>query len=1810
MAPEPEPEPEPEEEPRQPEQPRARSLKEADDQFRSRRSSLALPSVPDLPHASWFRQFRVVLWKNTIQLSRRPFSLFLLFFSSILSVLLAWASGKDPDYEMYPLPPLTDCNTVPQDFLSNSTRLREIYGDSYSSDMPTTLNESWRRGLPTSVMACGPLLSSICVFLIVHGEMTSRMLGVLRSLGLRDSAYWSAWFVPFASAAFVNSLLGAAVASGLPVHVFRVTYYGGIFASLFFLQIALIPASFFLAALCGSSREGAPWLILVMLLCPFVPYMCVTIGSPWTYASSNVVVESPIGMYWAYQNTTQYRYDTFDPTTGESIYSECQRPVLSESYGTKSKTREDQRDPPIAKDDYFVGCYQTSSYFSMAYDNPKGVGPLVPLFMIPYWHFSALWGNILGYTAIPGHAFDASRSSLSTEELAIAALPVPPDPSRGNGTTLYPQGSTLNVGKDFEQVTYYDPRAGYSYRGDNCPAYPFDADPSDTRGSDRFCSSMYDCEYGAEPSPTKNTPSVNASIGYLALLSAIYALLASYWAQVFPCGNGAGQRWYFFLTRSYWSGSSSSDPEEESGGTGGVDDNGRRSSVAAGGGVVVKDVRKRFGSFEAVRGVSLQMGRGEVTALLGHNGAGKTTLSNILTCELRPTSGDIYVFGKSVQNDQYAVRSMVGVCRQDDYLWDDMSAREHLEIFGGLRGIDPEVLPGVVQRWLESVDLAEVQLGYSSSFSGGMKRRLSVALATIGDRPLIVLDEPTTGMDPVSRRFVWRHIDEIKDDRVVLLTTHAMEEADLLADAVAIMRKGDLAASGSPLQLKADHGSALQFNLLVDKTHVREIERTINDRFEGGGRVMPGMVTVVAGEAGNITVNIQKIRQEGASEAKGEGGEGSEGEGSEGVSVADLTDFVAWLDDPDSGVAEYGFSNSSLEEVFLKVTKGDKKDDEDDDNDDDELDVDVCCPCCCKGCISCCLKGCCGKGCCRPKPRIKEIADEEGGGTGTDNEGSDGDVVAGSKAAVNASISTATFTPNLTVMSQNRALLIFTFKRHWTGKSSIANYVMFSILVVVAVIIGLATDPRYDLYGLFVIPVAFLSFMMMSIVGPIYTDRAEGLFYISRTQGMLARSYVLATSLYSFLVQFAYAFLLLTLYYASPMFREPYICPGQTGSNYDYNYCQQYWGEPAQYTNTSNPINFFNGEHPVHAVPMAGSYGMVFGTIALFALSMPGAVLSSSYVPGKVLALVVLTFVMLLASIAPLWFYSSYGTTEQQTLECAELLSMPLPDPQDPYSCSTPCCDQSFNLTNLGTEFLDCVGADVSSSNGRALCIPSVVSIMSQFGGFQTLSLTTQAKLKFWSSNQTYLETEVIPSIERGGGSCKGNICKFPLANELYGQNMGFWVLGCFLTVILGIALAYFFAFPTGMVLRFKTTVSHFFENLRCRRRSKTNNKKGDDDGASPAEPELGEVAEERRAVGELVRPLLSKPGPDALEAGHAEQDGAIVVDHGGIPRDDVSPVLMYKLRKVYPSLGGRPPKEALKSLSLHVPRGQVLGLLGKNGAGKTTALKILSAAHESSGGLALVAGYDVSCERISVFERLGNCAQFDVIWKHQSIQLHLEFFARLKGMPNDRVQEAAHSIATAVGLGAPEVYARHAGQLSGGMRRRLSIAISLIGAPSVLLLDEPSTGLDPSTRNSIWALVNSFATPERAIIITTHMMIEADTLCQRIAIVSQGELKVVATQQHLKNEYGSGYLLQLNLVRSSAAAQESAMSFVKRRLHKDAVLGIKQAKTLHIQLPRDLDLQRVFSVLYSPEATTEGCINQFLLSQSSLEDVFIALGD
>lgn len=220
---------------------------------------------------------------------------------------------------------------------------------------------------------------------------------------------------------------------------------------------------------------------------------------------------------------------------------------------------------------------------------------------------------------------------------------------------------------------------------------------------------------------------------------------------------------------------------------------------------------------KAVKEVCLGIPSGSVFGLLGMNGAGKTTLLHCIQGKLQMSDGDAYIGDSSCVNDLEAVRQRFGVCPQHDILWEFVTPREHLRAFAHLRGIPDSAVESAVSQLIERLDLSEKADAVSSTLSGGQKRRLSIALSVIGSPDVVFLDEPTTGLDPNTRRFVWNYILELRQNRVVVLTTHSMEEADALCSRLGIMVNGRLLSLGTPQQLKSEHGSGYRLLLRLDE---------------------------------------------------------------------------------------------------------------------------------------------------------------------------------------------------------------------------------------------------------------------------------------------------------------------------------------------------------------------------------------------------------------------------------------------------------------------------------------------------------------------------------------------------------------------------------------------------------------------------------------------------------------------------------------------------------------------------------------------------------------------------------------------------------------------------------------------------------------------------------------------------------------------------------------------------------------------------------------------------------------------------------
>ncbi len=213
-------------------------------------------------------------------------------------------------------------------------------------------------------------------------------------------------------------------------------------------------------------------------------------------------------------------------------------------------------------------------------------------------------------------------------------------------------------------------------------------------------------------------------------------------------------------------------------------------------------ISREFGDLVAVNSIDLSIKEGELFSMLGPNGAGKTTVIKMLCCLLRPSSGTATIMGHDIQKDPIAVKKMIDISPQETAIAEHLNAWENLSLMGGIHGFEKEGVKKRSEELLELMGLTNRAKDQVRKYSGGMKRRLSIAMALVSDPQVLFLDEPTLGLDPQSRRSIWEHIAELKGKKTIVLTTHYLEEADALADRIAIIDEGKIVALGTPRELK------------------------------------------------------------------------------------------------------------------------------------------------------------------------------------------------------------------------------------------------------------------------------------------------------------------------------------------------------------------------------------------------------------------------------------------------------------------------------------------------------------------------------------------------------------------------------------------------------------------------------------------------------------------------------------------------------------------------------------------------------------------------------------------------------------------------------------------------------------------------------------------------------------------------------------------------------------------------------------------------------------------------------------------------
>ncbi|UJR36716.1 hypothetical protein I4U23_029432 [Adineta vaga] len=395
------------------------------------------------------------------------------------------------------------------------------------------------------------------------------------------------------------------------------------------------------------------------------------------------------------------------------------------------------------------------------------------------------------------------------------------------------------------------------------------------------------------------------------IYSVIYLLLAIYVERVNPGEFGVSQSWNYLFKRSYWTPHATStvqplannDHHHANGGVMSGKDcwfemNQKMNMKSPS--LTVSHLTKKYGKFCAVSDLSLEFYSGEVCSLLGHNGAGKTTTTFILVGMLEATSGDVMVEGLDTRQHIQDVRKILGFCPQYDILYNELSVKEHLELVGKMRHMKPKLMAESIDTILHLIGLDNDKDTFSKNLSGGMKRRLSIGISLMGDPKVLILDEPTSGIDPYNRRLIWTMIRKMKEaGKCIILTTHFLEEADVLSDRIAIMTSGRLQASGTPDFLKSQ--TEFEYRLFIDKQ-----ETCANERVVGFIQRFIPKIVVERESSSEMVFGIRR------SESK------------------QIGQLIHALDEErlNIGVESYGLSMTTIEEVFLKLIREAEKEEE------------------------------------------------------------------------------------------------------------------------------------------------------------------------------------------------------------------------------------------------------------------------------------------------------------------------------------------------------------------------------------------------------------------------------------------------------------------------------------------------------------------------------------------------------------------------------------------------------------------------------------------------------------------------------------------------------------------------------------------------------------------------------------------------------------------------------------------------------------------------------------------------------------------
>uniref|UniRef100_A0A6E8W4G1 ABC transporter domain-containing protein n=1 Tax=Anopheles coluzzii TaxID=1518534 RepID=A0A6E8W4G1_ANOCL len=1240
-----------------------------------------------------------------------------------------------------------------------------------------------------------------------------------------------------------------------------------------------------------------------------------------------------------------------------------------------------------------------------------------------------------------------------------------------------------------------------------------------------------------EPVSVDDDFSVGDTMVMLLVDAIIYLSIALYVEKVFPGEFGIAEPWYFLYTKKFWCKETQQKQEPA------VLDfsnyntpNIEREPDGKYAGIKIKKLRKEFQKNKvAVQGLDLNMYEDQITVLLGHNGAGKTTTMSMLTGMFSPSSGTALVNGYDIRNNIDAVRGSLGLCPQHNVLFNEMTVAEHIEFFARLKGVPRSKIKDEIRHYVQLLELEDKLKKQSHTLSGGMKRKLSVGIALCGGSKVVLCDEPTSGMDPSARRALWDLLIKEKQGRTILLSTHFMDEADILGDRIAIMAEGELKACGSSFFLKKRFGVGYRLICVkganCDRARLTGILRqhipNINIDTDIGSEL-----SYVLNE--DYTAVFQDL-------------------------LRDLEDNVEQC-----GITSYGISLTTLEEVFLRVGSDSYALDQKKGSSDSEQDSS------------------------------NGLDSSYGSSTVTMNQTSDTQPLLGGSSLM---------------WNQLFAMLLKKFistKRSWI--QMLVQALIPIYFVIVTVIIVRTFPGQTDLPA---IPINVYNYsttttiLQASAPGSPFVDGFRSLFeafpsthqlritdkdmvdYIldvsTENIGLVNREFMAAASI--------------TNTNHTVWWNPTGFHTAPLALNFMYNAIIKSINKNFEITIINKPLPF-KAETRFTQLQAGNNLGFQISFNTGFAMSFIAALYIMFYIKERTSRAKLLQFVSGI-NVFTFWIVSFVWDFLTYVITALIYIATLAAFQEDGWSSFEELGRVFLVLIVFGIAFLPVTYLfsfwfEVPATGFVKMMIVNIFSgtifftavFLLKFDGFDLKDVANGLEWAFMIfplfslsqslSNINVLSTTASVCLEQCTEET-ASLCSQEYLCSLLPQccdtNIFSWEstgINRQLMYMGGVGLVGFLILM-GIEFRVVERV------LKRRKRSS-----GAITPAGSEDPtQDDDVLEEKRRV-------------KSLSDGELANKNLVVSD----------------LTKYYGKF------LAVNQLSVSVEGSECFGLLGVNGAGKTSTFKMLTGDENISAGEAWVKGISLKSNLNQVHKVIGYCPQFDALLEDLTGRETMKIFALLRGIPQQEI--ALETVRLAEELNFMKHIDKRVKEYSGGNKRKLSTALALLANPAVVYLDEPTTGMDPGAKRHLWNVIINVKKAGKSIVLTSHSMEECEALCTRLAIMVNGEFKCIGSTQHLKNKFSKGYFLTIKLNRTgdgSTANAEPVRQFVAQNFAQ-AALGLiplftrfncreeyHDSLTYHIT-QSELKWSSMFGLMEEAKRTLD--IEDYALGQTSLEQVFL----